>query len=152
MSIEFAYLPTDKLCMYGENVYRRERHYSDTGEIFVAIDIITGNVNRGITNETKVNTVSKDHVHSIILKHVLKKRKTRCTKRQFIYVDTRIKHPEYPKTVCARKAGYSESMSMHATELIERRCKKIFSSHKFIASKICELYGLDDTGKTSDSI
>lgn len=149
--LPFGYLPTDCLCIYGENIYRREHHFTDAGDVFVAVDIVTGQVMRGIDNQTSVKALSKDYLDRVHTKHVLKKRKIRCTKRQFVYVDTRIQHPEMSMSECARQAGYGKRVSRNADK-IERRCKKLFSAYIFIKDKMYAQYGLDETPTGDDDM
>lgn len=150
-SIRFGYLPTEHLCVFGDDVYRREKHFTDDGEVFVAVDIISGSISGAIDNQTRVRMLTKDHLERLISRHIVKQPRRRCTRRQFVYVDTRVKHPELGMSECARRAGYSSRVSRNA-EKIERRCKKIFSAYIFIRDKMYALYGLDETTTDDDDI
>lgn len=150
-SIRFGYLPTDHLCVFGDDIYRREKHFTDEGEVFVAVDIITGAISGAIDNHTIVKMLTKDHLERLISRHIIRKPRRRCTRRQFVYVDTRVKHPEFSMSECARRAGYGISVSRNA-EKIERRCKKIFSAYIFIKDKMYAQYGLDANDQSTDDM
>lgn len=150
-SIRFGYLPTEHLCVFGDDVYRREKHFTDEGEVFVAVDIISGAISGAIDNQTRVRMLTKDHLERLISRHIIKQPRRRCTRRQFVYVDTRVKHPELSMSECARRAGYAKKMWRNAYK-VESKCKKIFSAYIFIKDKMSALYGLDETTTDSDDM
>lgn len=143
--IIFSPIGSDLVC-------RKERHEGFTGELFIAVSILTGRIAPSVNGSTRIRTLPHDKLERLFRAHITKTSRRKWTRRQLAYVHHRITYPNKTMAQCARDAGYSEHMALDATRGIERRVKKIFSSVIWMRDEITEAAGLDAESKKNDII